>query len=268
MSDTLPIPSPYPPATSDPANTGTPQRTTILNTRGTIVPAIDFIMTVLQDLYPRRIYPNTGTIDQQRMPVIAPEGWQRGGTSPSGASLGGTPGGNYFIGSAEKYINEAAPQRVIWELPGPSEEEWAPPQQMGPYKDPAIVPLPQLLTPQSPVTAEQFRQMGEMATGQFATRIIPMKAHLWCNDYPDEEFVHWFGAACQVCFNGNTSVAGYPLLGPGGWVEDPKGSRGIHYIVTVRFAAPIHYPYYAEVVARSAYLRLSGAAPNTVVDGE
>jgi hypothetical protein len=266
MSDTLPIPSPYPPANADPAVSSTPTRTTILNTRGSVIPGADYVMTVLQQLYPRRIFPDTGTADQQRMPVIDPAGWQRGGTSPAGASLGGTPGGNWFVGSAERYLNDAAPQRIIWEPPGPGEEDWAPPQQMGPYKDPAIVPLPQLFTPQSPVTEEQFRQMAEMATGQLATRIIPMKVHLWGSDWSDtEELVHWFGSACQVCFNGNTSVAGFPLLGPGGWVEDPKGTRGIHYVLTVRLTAPVHYPYYAEVVARSAYLRLSGAAPNTVL---
>jgi len=260
----------YPPSTTDPAATATPERTTRLNTRGTIIPAIQYCMSVLQQLYPRRIFPDAGNIDQQRTPVLDPLGWRRGGTSASGASLGGTPGGNYWVASNnEKIILDAAPQRIVWEYPGPGQEEWVGPQQLGPFKDPLIVPAPQLLTPQSPVTDEQYRQMAEMSTAQFATRVIPMTARLWGNDSDDsEELIHWFAASVQVCFNGNLAVAGYNLLGPGGWEDDWKGTRGLHYALTVRFAAPIHYPYYAEVVARSAYLRLSGAAPNTVLPNE
>ncbi len=259
----------YPPSTTDPATSPTPNRTTVLNTRGTIVLGVDYVMATLQAIFPRRIFPDTGTIDQQRTPIICPVGWRRGGTSPSGASLGGTPGGNYWIGVAEKYINEAAPQRIVWEPPGRDEEEWAPPQQMGPYKDPSTQQLPQLLTPQSPTTGDYYRQMGDMATAQFATRIIPMHVHIWGNDWSDtEEVLHWFASAVQICFNGNTSVAGVPLIGPGGWADDEKGTRGLHYVLTVRFAAPVHYPYWAEREAMAASLRLSGAAPNTVVEGE
>lgn len=258
----------YPPGTTDPNTSPTPQRTTRLNTRGTILPGIQYVMYVLQQIYPRRIFPDAGTVDQQRTPTLCPIGWRRGGTSGSGASLGGTPGGNYFVGgwSNEKYINEAAPQRIIWEYPGPGEEEWAPPQQMGPYKDVLTTTRPQLLTPQSPTTADEYRQMGEMATAQFATRVIPMTARIWGNDSDDsEELAHWLGASVQVCFNGNLAVAGFPLLGPGGWEEDWKGTRGLHYVLTVRFAAPIHFPYWAEREAVAAALRFSGAAPNTVV---
>lgn len=260
--------APYPPAPSAPA-TATPQRTAALDNRGTILPGIQYVMYVLQAIYPRRIFPNTGTADAQHQPVLCPVGWRRGGTSASGASLGGTPGGNYFVGFPEKVVNDAAPQRIIWEPPGVDQEEWAPPQQMGPYKDVLTTPQPDLLLPQSPVTGDQYRQMDGFASAQLATRIIPMRVHLWSNDWSDaEELVHWFAAAVQVCFNGNTSVAGMPLLGPGGWAEDEKGSRGLHYVLTVRFAAPIHFPYWAEREAIAAALRFSGAAPNTVVSGE
>lgn len=258
--------APYPPAPSA-APSATPERTAALNSRGTIVPAVGYIMYVLQAIYPRRIFPDVGgTQDQQRRPVICPIGWRRGGTSPSGASLGGTPGGNYFIGSPERPLNDSAPQRIIWEPPGVGEEEWAPPQQMGPYKDVLTTPQPDLLIPQSPITGDQYRQMDGFATGQIATRIIPMRAHIWGNDFDDtEELTHWLGSAAQVCFNGNTSVAGVPLLGPSGWAEDEKGSRGLHQVLTIRLAAPIHFPYWAEREAVAAALRFSGAAPNTVV---
>ena len=256
----------YPPSTTDPANSATPERTTVLNTRGSIVPGVQYVMSVLQTLYPRRIFPDAGTADQQRQPIIDPLGWRRGGTSPSGASLGGAPGGNYFIGSAERYISEAAPQRIIWEPPGPGDEEWTLPQQIGPFVDPRTQQLPNLLTPQSPTTGQQYRQMGNFASGQFATRVIPMRVHIWGNDWSDaEELVHWFGSAFQVCFNGNLGVSNIPLLGPGGWVEDDKGSRGLHYILTARFAAPVHYPYFGEREALAVGLSVVGAAPYKVV---
>lgn len=256
----------YPPSTTNPADSATPERTVALNTRGSIIPGIQYTMQVLQNLYPRRIFPNAGTIDQQHQPVIDPNGWRRGGTSPSGASLGGTPGGSYFVGSPERFISEAAPQRIVWEPPGPGEEDWTIPQQIGPFVDPSTRQLPDLLIPQSPTTGAQYRQMGGFASGQFATRVIPMKVHIWGNDWSDtEELVHWFGSAFQTCFNGTLGVANVPLLGPGGWVEDEKGSRGLHYVLIARLTAPIHFPYFGEREALSATLSVVGAAPYTVV---
>ena len=256
----------YPPSTTNPADSATPERTIALDTRGTILPGVNLVMANLQKLYPRRIFPDTGPVTQQRLQQLCPVGWRRGGTSPSGASLGGTPGGNYFVGNPEKFLNDAAPQRIVWELPGPGEEDWAIPQMMGPFVDPSVRPLPQLLTPQDPQTGAQYRQMGQFASAPFATRVIPMKIHCWGNDLDDaEELAHWVGAAVQVSFNGNLGIAGVPLLGPSGWVEDEKGTRGIHWVVTARFAAPVHYPYFGEREALAVGLSVVGAAPYKVV---
>lgn len=253
----------YPPSTTDPAATATPQRTTVLNTRGTIVPGIQYCMSTLQQLYPRRIFPADGGIDEQRQPVIDPAGWRRGGTSPSGASLGGTPGGSYFIGTPEKFLNDAVPQRIIWEPPGIGEEDWIAPQQIGPYVDASTQQLPNLLIPANPATPPQYRQMGNFAAASFATRVIPMRVHLWGSDWSDtEELVHWFASAFQICFNGN--INDQALLGPGGWVDDEKTTRGLHYVLTARFAAPIHYPYFGERPMTAAALRFDGAAPDSV----
>lgn len=250
----------YPPSTTDPLTLATPQRTTRLNSRGTIIPGIEFVMATLQGLYPRRIFPASGSQDCMRTPTLCPTGWRRGGTSPGGASLGGTPGGNYFVGHPEKVIGESSPQRIIWDLPSVGEEEWLPNQQVGPYVDHAIQPLSDLLVPATPSTPEHYRQMGSFAAASFAIRVIPMQVYLWGNDYDDtEELVHWFASAFQTCFNG--TINGMGLLGPGGWVDDEKGTRGLHYVLTARFAAPIHYPYFGERAMSSASLRISGAAP-------
>lgn len=256
----------YPPSTTNPADSATPERTVNLGTRGTIIPGVQLVMANLQKLYPRRIFPDTGTVATQRLPVLCPVGWRRGGTSPSGASLGGTPGGNYFVGNPERFINEAAPQRIVWELPGPGEEDWVVPQMMGPFVDSSTLQLPNLLIPQTPETGAQYRQMGGFASAPFATRVIPMKVHCWGNDVDDtEELLHWLGCAAQVSFNGNLGVAGVPLLGPSGFADDEKGTRGLHQTLIVRFAAPVHYPYFGEREALSATLSVTGAAPYTVV---
>ena len=57
----------------------------------------------------------------------------------------------------------------------------------------------------------------------------------------------------------------FALLGPSGWVEDEKGTRGIHWVVTARFAAPVHYPYFGERPATAVGLTVTGAAPFKVV---
>lgn len=261
---TAPLTPIYPPSTTNPADTATPTRTTALNTRGTILVGIQATMEALQQLYPRRIFPTNPVLDQSRLPEVDPLGWRRGGTSPAGASLGGTPGGSYFVGSAEKWLLDAAPQRIVWEPPQVGEELLMPLSMVGPYKDPRVQQLPNLLTPLNPATPEHFRYMGAMAAAQWALRIIPMRVHLWASDFDDcDELVHWFAAAVQTSFNGN--INGMDVFTPGGYRDIDKDTRGIHYECTVRFAAPLHYPYFAEVEAKAAALRFSGAAPDTVV---
>lgn len=237
----------YPPSTTDPAASATPERTVELNTRGTIINSIQQVMATLQEIFPRRHYP----ADSDRRPVLDPQGWVRGGTSPGGASLGGS-GGNYFIGVPELVIGNSAPQRIVWEPPDEGEEDWMANQQVGPFVDPSTAMLPQLLTPQSPATDAVRRQMGGFAAAQFATRVIPFKVHIWDNDWTAEELVHWFASAFQMTFNGN--INGTSLLGPGGWARDEKGSRGLHYVLTARLCAPVHYVYFGEREALSARL--------------
>lgn len=252
----LPIPfdMTYPPSTTDPSQSATPERTVELNTRGTVINGIQQVMATLQEIFPRRYYPADG----DRRPVIDPKGWQRGGTSPGGASLGGD-GGNYFVGYPEMVIGNSMPQRIIWEPPGEGEEEWLPNQQVGPFVDPSTSAAPQLLTPQSPATDRVYRQMGISAAAQFATRVIPFKVHIWDNDWTSDELIHWFASAFQMTFNGNLN--GTALWGPGGYVQDEKGSRGLHYVLTVRFVAPVHYIYFGERPMQSATLGFD------VVDG-
>ena len=268
MSATPLTPTIYPPSTTDPATTPTPQKTTRLNTRGTIIPGVQLVMATLQSLYPRRIFP----ADNGGNPALCPVGWVRGGTSPGGAALGNPnapagQGGNYFVGAPEIYVGNSAPQRIVWEPPGDGEEEWQPCQIVGPYIDQSTQPLPDLLIPQTSSTSQHYRQMGGFAAAQFAVRVIPMRVHVWGNDEDDtEELAHWVASAFQTCFNG--SINDVPLIGPSGWPPDEKGSRGLHWVCVMRFAAPVHYPMWGERAMAAARLRVTGQAPNKLVEGE
>lgn len=262
-------------------------RTQRLHTRGTIVTGCSLVMAALSVLFPRRIWP----ADTDREPELDPENWVLGGTSPGGAPMGlGTEDGhgNWWIGNPETYAEIGTPHRIVWALPGPGEEAFEPAERTGYRLDYSVDPgAPQNLQPASPAmdfpapppgflpprppSGEEtegvntpWREMGTQATAPFATRIIPMTAHLWGNDVDDaEELLYYVAQAVQLCFNGN--AVGRPLLGAGGFVADEKGSRGLHYQLRVTFAAPIAYPTYDEVAMRSALLRIIPGGPHVVI---
>lgn len=254
----------YPLSTRDPRTTETPQRTADLAVQGTILPGVEYVMAALQQVWPRLIFPAGDIPVDARSPQFCPTGWRRGGTSPGGASLGGTPGGNYFVGVPELKLHDAAPQRIIWEPPGEGEEERIPPQTIGYYKDAATAMLPQLHSPQTSATEEHFRQLGAYASPQINLRVIPMKCHIWGLDWGDTEtLLHWVESVFTSCFQG--TLNGQWLCGPSGWIRDEKASHGLHAVTVCRLVAPIVYPYMGEREAVAASLRFSGAAPNTVV---
>jgi len=248
----------YPPSTADLAASRTPERTARLNTRGAILPAVEFVMHTLQAIFPRRVW----LPDNDRLPTLCPIGWRRGGTSPGGADVGGPKGGSYFVGSAEEAVGVGAPQRMIWV---PQRADWAPATSVGSIPDVAPQEAPPLLVPGTPANRSIYRAHEGQAAAPFASRLISFAVHVWGNDLDDtEELVGWLGAAVQVCFQGTTN--GEPLLGPEEWVPDPKGSRGIHCVLGVRFGAPVFFPPDGEAAAREVYLRLSGQAPHVVVE--
>lgn len=227
-----------------------------LRTRGTIVPGCDLIMAVLQVLHPRRMFP----ADNLREPVLDPKGWQRGGTSPGGAAPGGVEAGrgNYFIGDPELAGEAPPPQRVIWQPPGEGGESYAPHATTGYVMDRATDPgLPTMTIPRNPEADLTYREMATHATAAIYSRIIPMQAHVWGHDWDDtEELVHWLASAAVTAFNGN--AMNVPIVGGGGWVKDEKGTRGLHYVLTINLAAPIVYPVYDEVKMREAIFRVTG----------
>ena len=145
-------------------------RQVALSQRGTILRSVDLIMGAVQVLHPRRIFPPQRPGGGERYAQVdAP--WQRAGTSPGGASmivapdgtgmvssaaavpgwvsatgtwasadgvapfLGKTPAANYFVGWPEKQVEQSLPQRAVWLLPGEGEEQFGPPQAVGPLID-------------------------------------------------------------------------------------------------------------------------------------
>jgi hypothetical protein len=120
--------------------TATPTgRQVALATRGVIVPGVDLVMSLLQQIHPRREFrPGDGE------PVAATP-WRRGGTSPGGSSLSGPVGGGgeapgqvvtdntgtYFVGWADERTAAVPPQRIVWTPPEPGQERYGPPQSVG-----------------------------------------------------------------------------------------------------------------------------------------
>lgn len=219
-------------------------------------------MAALSVLHPRRIWP----ADTEREPELDPENWRLGGTSPGGAPLGteADGGGNWWIGDPEVYVEQGTPHRIVWSLPGPGEEAYEAAARTGYFVDRMIDPgAPQSLRPQSPAEWQVAREMTTQATAPFASRLIPMVAHCWGNDLDDtEELAYYVAQSAQVCFNGN--AIGRPIVGPGGWERDEKGTRGVHYALRVTLAAPIAYPTFDEVAMRSALFRIVPHGPHVL----
>lgn len=112
-------------------------------------------MVVLQDLYPRRVFPESAA-DGDRYPILG-DPWRRGGTSPAGAKFAGPVGvpgapvlpdtgdgeksnGNYFVGWADEKTDAVEPQRIVWTPPEVGQERFGPPQASGYIVDQATDP--------------------------------------------------------------------------------------------------------------------------------
>lgn len=242
----------YPPSTGSPDVGATPTRTRRLNSRGTVVPAVELAMATLQAIHPRRIFPADGRPDENNVPTFCPVGWLRGGTSPGGADVGGPKHGNYFVGNDYRKVASASPQRIVWV---PTRDDWGPPAAYGAVADPSIADLPELKTPMTPATEEAYRTHSHLAAVPWASRTINLDAHVWGSDFDDtEELVHWLASAWQLCFQGTAGDT--PIVGPGEWIEDEKGTRGLHYVLSCRVGAPVVFPPYLEIVATQAVLRI------------
>lgn len=146
------------------------ERQVQISQRGCIVPTVDLIMSALQAMYPRRVFPKD-PLSGDRVQAIG-DPWRRGGTSPSGASFSGpttgrTSTGNYFIGAAESKNDVGESQKIVWTPPTFGQEQFGAPQSVGYIVDAVTDPARPVLRPEEwlstqPTTVTQSSQMGRL----------------------------------------------------------------------------------------------------------
>lgn len=218
---------------------------------------IGYVMDVLQRIYP----PKTFTPDVQTGASVVGVGgsgvgsaaptfqrgtWKRGGTSPGGgdANEGSWGDANYFVGDKYLDLKIGYPQRIVWVPPSEGGESFGVPDMAGGVIDTATDPLD--ITRETSI--RYFRRI--------ATRLVPWTVDLWCHDYTDGlELSNWLMAAIHIVAAGNTELAGVRQFGPGGWVGDQHGQRGVRYRLTVTMAMPVVTPYMLEVPARATVIK-------------
>lgn len=218
---------------------------------------IAYVMDVLQRIYPPKTFAPDAQIGESVVGVggnalgsVPPQFqrgvWKRGGTTAGGADANeGTWGdANYFVGAKYLDLKIGSPQRIVWVPPDEGGESIGPPDMAGGIIDVATDPL------------DITREIGIRHFRRLATRLVPWSVDMWCHDYDDAlELSNWLMAAIHIVAAGNTELAGVRQYGPGGWVRDEHGQRGVRYRLTVTMAMPVVAPYYLEVPMRAAVIR-------------
>lgn len=288
------------------ADAPTPRQIEIAQ-RGVIVRGVDLVMATLQELFPRRVFPKGE--DGDRRPILG-EPWRRGGTTPGGASFSGPVDhpegfqnlttGNYFIGTAEQYVDAGEPHRVVWTPPAPGQERFSPATAAGFIVTQAEPGKPGFLRPatQQEIAAHEYHsQMGRLqrdvgralpnppfpvpgvtpggaavpgAPGGFMTtpivpafvrnRIVPMTAHIWGNDWDDTEEIVLW-LSCAAETVFQGTIPGVGIVESGGWVRDEKATRGLHYQLVVNFSCPIVWPPMKQAALLGASVSTAIAEP-------
>jgi hypothetical protein len=228
------------------------------------IAAIDRIMGTLQNFYPRLLFVASdyaGPDAPVTTPTIDPVGWVRGkSTSPGGAPLTDVAAsdtlvsGSYFIGAPEVYLNSPPPQRVVWEPPAEGEESMIPADATGPAYDTLPQPVsggpvnpwpwePYIGAP-TPGNPTGYTQMGGAEIPVvFGNWLMPWRAHVWGSDFGDtRQLVLALQGAVQLVFGGCTGLSNSWATPVGGWATDVKGSRGLHYVLTVNIVIPVVIP--------------------------
>lgn len=215
-----------------PTTTPVDQQTPDTQARGHLVPRITAIMEELQLVCPPMYYPADG--ERQETPY--PDGWLRGGTSPSGDGHGTVDPGqaNWWIG--ERYAktkNYGQPQRIVWIPPRRGRERFVKPDHVG--RNAEVLGSPQIGGGGDP-PGFQFRALG--------TRVCPCEVDLWVNDYDDGDIlVHWLVASIVAVNSGAPELVGVDAIVSGGYTgEDEEGVRGLRYVLECNLVFPVVKP--------------------------
>jgi len=190
--------------------------------RGFLVPRITEIMAKLGELCPPCRFP----ADADHSEEVRHPSWIRGGTSPSGADFGDAQSAmvdaDYFIGAKYTSFDYGAPQRIVWVPPPEGQERFTRPETTGPH-------VGELSSPE-----------GNLAFRRWASRVVPMLVHIWCNDYDDcDLLISNLSTAIFATNAGGPEVVGIETIVAGGYAEEQVGQRGIAYVLGCNFVFPI-----------------------------
>lgn len=193
--------------------------------------------------------------------------------------------GNYFVGWANEKTDACEPQRIVWTPPDVGQERFLPPQSSGFMLDESADGSSATLRPATAQDMLQVQSMYQSQVGRpmadvgprrldgnpaqaipgvnygggqrqmgapfiaalVRTRVVPMAAHVWGNDWDDtEELVLWLSCAVETALQGTIAHANLPIIESGGWVRDQAATRGLHYVLVVNFACPVIWPPQTE----------------------
>ena len=188
--------------------------------RGYLVPRITEVMDWLSSRCPPCRYPADADKQEESLPA-----WVRGGTTPSGADFGDAQAAvseaTYFIGRKYIPLEYGAPQRIVWLPPPPGSERFVRSETTGPHLD------------------DVGQGEGALAFRRWRTRVVPMLAHLWCNDYDDcDILVQWLATAIFATNAGGPESVGEAVTG-GGYAEEEMSQRGVVYHLNCNFVFPV-----------------------------
>ncbi len=201
-------------------------------TQGYLLPRIDQIMSMLQQVCPPYKFPADG----DRSAVLDNRGWRRGGTSPSGQNFGDISDCNWFVGDTYLKSTIGAPWRLVWLPPLVGEERFVVGKNVGMHAYAEEVG-----------GSDAYAALNGQGIGQvyrlILHRISPVRVDIWGSDYPDLDLlVHWL-ASCTFATNaGAAESCGVPTVDNGGLVPLESGVRGLRYQLKLNFVFPIISP--------------------------
>lgn len=204
--------------------------------RGHLLPRLEEIMDFLSEYHPPLRFP----ADDGRKEAEVLSGWQRGGTSPSGEDLGDVATATWYVG--DKYLKSSlgAPQRIVWLPPEFGQERFTFPDSAGDHAERDQV-------------GGGEEHLGTRAFRRVLSRVVPVIADVWANDYDDLDIlIHWLASAVFCTNAGAPEGVGEKPIESGGYVPDQMIQRGVRYQLTCNLVFPIAAPYHELMKARSA----------------
>lgn len=207
----------------------------MITLRGALLPRLEEVMAFLSRYHPPLRFP----ADADREETEVAEGrWLRGGTSPSGRDHGAVEVATWWVGAKYLAADFGAPQRIVWVPPEEGQERFVLPDRAG-------------YTQEREQPGGEGPDLGDRTFRRVMTRVVPVTAAIWANDYDDLDIlVHWLASAVFCTNAGAAEYVGEKPVESGGEALDQLGQRGLHYRLLCNFVFPVSAPYFELRKAR------------------